>query len=92
MHRSLLTVLLTVACLAATAATAAAADTLVAADPAAQQLTALDGTIVWVSGAFGHQTLMQRAPDGTIAPVRTHPSRARIARSTSAMTATAGCG
>jgi hypothetical protein len=72
MHRSLLTAFLAVACLAAPA-TAVAADTLVAPDPAAQQLTALDGTIVWVSGAFGHQKLMQRAPDGTIAPVKNAP-------------------
>ncbi len=59
-----------VACLAPAAATASAADTLVAADPAARQITALDGTIVWVSGEFGHQRLMQRTPDGTISEVR----------------------
>lgn len=51
-------------------ASASAADTLVASDPAAQQVTALDGTIVWVSGAFGHQKLMQRTPDGVVAPVK----------------------
>lgn len=43
---------------------ASAADTLVAPDPAADQITALDGTIVWVSGKFGNQTLMQRTSAG----------------------------
>jgi hypothetical protein len=81
MHRSLLTSLIAasaVALSAVAAATASAADTLlvpapdvlVVPDPAAQQITALDGTIVWVSGAFGHQTLMQRTPDGTVAAVK----------------------
>jgi hypothetical protein len=69
MHRLLLTSLLAAAALALPA-TASAADTAVVSDPAAQQLTALDGTIVWVSGAFGHQKLMQRTPDGVVAPVR----------------------
>ncbi len=54
-------------------ATASAADTLVAPDPAAQQITALDGTIVWVSGKFGHQKLMQRNALGVITPVRGAP-------------------
>ena len=54
-------------------ATASAADTLVVPDPAAQQITALDGTVVWVSGKFGHQRLMQRGADGTIAPVQGAP-------------------
>jgi hypothetical protein len=69
MHRLLVTVLLAAAALALPPA-ASAADVLVAPDPAAQQLTALDGTIVWVSGAFGHQKLMQRTPDGVVAPVK----------------------
>jgi hypothetical protein len=69
MRRLLLTPLLAAAALALPAA-ASAADVLVAPDPAAQQLTALDGTIVWVSGAFGHQKLVQRTPDGTVAPVK----------------------
>ena len=68
MHRSLLTSLLAAALLALPA-TASAAGTLVAPDPAAEQVTALDGTIVWVTGEFGRQTLMQRAPDATISPV-----------------------
>lgn len=65
---------LLVAALLAVPATASAADTLVAADPAAQQIAALDGTIVWVSGRFGHQTLMQRTPDGTVSAVRGAPA------------------
>ena len=70
MHRSLLTAALAAAALALPAATAAAADSVVAADPAAQQITALDGTIAWVTGKFGHQNLMQRTPDGTISAVK----------------------
>ena len=54
--------------------TTAAADTLVVSDPAAQQITALDGTIVWVSDKFGHQTLMRRTPDGTISAVKGAPA------------------
>jgi hypothetical protein len=74
MRRAVLTTALLAACaLAALGPAAAAADTLVAADPAAQQVTALEGTLVWVSGAFGSQRLMQRAPDGTIAAVRGAP-------------------
>lgn len=69
MHRLLLTSLLTTAALVVPVATAAAADSVVAADPAAQQITALDGTLAWVTGAFGHQKLMQRTPDGTISVV-----------------------
>jgi hypothetical protein len=70
MHRSLLTSLLAATAFAFPAATASAADVLVAPDAAAQQITALDGTIAWVTGAFGHQTLMQRTPDGTISAVK----------------------
>ena len=69
MHRSLF-ISLVAAALFAVPATAAAADTVVAADPAAEQVTALDGTLVWITGEFGHQRLMQRTPDGTIAAVR----------------------
>jgi hypothetical protein len=69
MHRLLPASLLAALALALPAA-ASAADVLVAPDPAAQQLTALDGTIVWVTGAFGHQKLMQRTPDGAVAPVK----------------------
>ena len=39
---------------------APAADTIVAPDPAADQVAALDGTVVWVSGADYDQVLMQR--------------------------------
>ena len=55
---------------------ASAADTVVAADPAAHQVTALDGTVVWVSGAFGDQVLMQRTPAGVIARVKDAPRAA----------------
>lgn len=54
--RALLVVAL--AALAVAPATASAADTTVAADPAAQRVAALDGTVVWVSGKFGRQSLM----------------------------------
>ena len=50
---------------AACAAPAAGADTTIAADPAAREVTALDGTVVWVSGALGSQTLMQHDASGT---------------------------
>jgi hypothetical protein len=53
---------------------AAAADTLVAPDPAADQITALDDTVVWVSGKFGNQTLMQRNASGVIARVKGAPA------------------
>jgi hypothetical protein len=36
---------------------AASADTTVNADPLADQVTALDGKVVWVTGTSGHQTL-----------------------------------
>jgi hypothetical protein len=73
MPRLLLTSLAVAVAALVLPATASAADTLVAPDAAATQITALDGTIVWVSGAFGHQTLMQRSPDGTIAAVKGAP-------------------
>ncbi|HUR87352.1 MAG TPA: hypothetical protein VMY78_18635 [Solirubrobacteraceae bacterium] len=76
MHRSLLPVLLAATVLAAPAA-ASAADVLVAPDTAAQQITALDGTVVWVSGRFGSQKLMQRTPDGVVSAVE----GTRVARS-----------
>jgi hypothetical protein len=72
MHRLLPTGLIAAAALALPA-TASAADTLVAADPAARQVAALDGTIVWVTGAFGHQKLLQRTPGGAVAPVKGAP-------------------
>ena len=68
MPRSLLAALVAAALLAVPA-TASAAGTVVAPDPAAEQVTALGGTIVWVTGDFGRQRLMQRAPDGTISAV-----------------------
>jgi hypothetical protein len=43
---------------------ALAADEVVVADPAAEQVTALDGTIVWVRQEGGQQRLMQRTAAG----------------------------
>lgn len=68
----LLTFLLGAGCLALPS-TASAQDTLMVPDPDAQQITALDGTIVWVSGRFGAQRLLQRTPDGTISAVEGAP-------------------
>lgn len=61
--------LMTLAALAAAPAAASAADTVVVPGADARQMTALDGTVVWVSGKFPSQTLMRRSPDGTIAPL-----------------------
>ena len=72
MHRLHLLIVLLGACLALPAS-ASAQDRLVAPDPDAQQITALDGTIVWVSGRFGSQRLLQRTPHGTISPVEGAP-------------------
>jgi len=55
---------------------AAAADTLVAADPAVDRVAALDGVLVWSSGTFGDQVLMQRSNSGVIARVRGAPRAA----------------
>jgi len=71
-HSALLTSLVATLALAVPA-TASAADTLVAPDTAAKQVAALDGTLVWVTGTFGHQRLMQRTPDGTISAVKGAP-------------------
>ncbi len=69
---SMLKKTLTAACLLAAFATsggtAAAAD-VVAPDPGAHQVTALDGRVVWVTGEFGAQRLVQRTADGTVGPV-----------------------
>ncbi|HVF79738.1 MAG TPA: hypothetical protein VNA28_15680 [Solirubrobacteraceae bacterium] len=72
MLRVLLATLLAAACLTLPAA-ASAQDALVVPDPAADQVTALGGTIVWVSGTFGSQRILQRAPDGVIGPVENAP-------------------
>jgi len=55
---------------------ASAADVLIAPDPAADEVTALDKTVVWVSGKFGNQVLMQRSPSGVIARVTGAPGAA----------------
>jgi hypothetical protein len=57
----------------ATTPSAAGADTVVVPGAEAHELTALDGTVVWRSGAFPNQTLMQRSADGTVAPVAGAP-------------------
>ncbi len=77
MRPSLVTALIAAAACLALPAASRAADAVLVADPAAEQITALNGTVVWVSGAFGSQRLMQRAPDGTIGAVK----RAPVARS-----------
>lgn len=41
--------------------------------PGAHAFSVLGGTAVWVEGEFGSQTLMQRSPDGTVAPVQGAP-------------------
>jgi hypothetical protein len=69
-HRFLLAFLLAAGL--ATPATAFAADSG-APFPLARQVTALDGTIVWVTGELGRQTLMRRTPDGAIASVAGSP-------------------
>jgi hypothetical protein len=61
--------LLTLAALVAAPGAASAADTVVVPGADARQMTALDGTVVWIAGKFPNHTLMQRSPDGTVAPV-----------------------
>jgi hypothetical protein len=65
--------LLTLGAIAAAPAAASAADTTVVPGADAARMTALDGTLVWVTGTFPNQTLMQRGPDGTVAPVTGAP-------------------
>ncbi len=72
LKRSLICIL-TVAAIAAAPATAGAADTVLVAGAEAARMTALDGTIVWVSGKFPRQTLMQRTPDGVVSAVAGAP-------------------
>jgi hypothetical protein len=66
-------ILMALAALAAAPGAASAADTVVVPGADARQMTALDGTIVWVSGKFPNHTLMQRDTDGTITPVAGAP-------------------
>jgi len=51
--------------LLAAAPAVASADTLIAPDAAAKTVTALNGTVVWVSGEFGAQRLMQSSAAGS---------------------------
>jgi hypothetical protein len=61
--RKRLILVLSAAALAAPGA-AAAADDVVAADPSAGSVTALNGTVVWVSGSYGAERLMRRTQAG----------------------------
>jgi len=61
---------LSLAIMASASASAAAADTLVAPDPEAGQVAALDGTVVWVSGAFPSQTLFRHSAATGTTPVK----------------------
>lgn len=67
-------VLITIAL--AAPATAAAADPVTVADPTATHVTALDGTIVWISHTAGFDVLMQKSAGG-VARVKTVP-RAKL--------------
>jgi hypothetical protein len=51
-------------CAALAAPGSAMGDTTIATDTHADQVTALDGTVVWVSGEFGSQVLMRRTSTG----------------------------
>lgn len=54
---------------------AARADTVVAPGAEAQRMTALDGTLVWITGDFGSQRLMQRTQaDGVVKAVPGAPT------------------
>lgn len=59
--------------LAALGAAPATADTVVVPGAEAQRMTALDGALVWTTGKFPSQTLMQRSPDGTVGLVAGAP-------------------
>jgi hypothetical protein len=61
-----------VAAIAAACAAPAAHAATIAPDPTASDVTALDGTVVWVSGAPGAQTLIERDAAG-IRPVQGAP-------------------
>jgi len=57
---------------------ASAADTVIVADPAADQVAALDGVVVWTSDTSGgQQVLMHRTPAGLVARVEGAPRAAR---------------
>ena len=77
MSRTAIAAGLAAICLALAApAAVAAADPTVVADPAATQVTALAGVIVWVSGPYGQQKLMTRGVDGVVTPVSRAPAAA----------------
>ena len=64
---------LTVAALAAVPAAASASDPVLGSAVGPQHLTALDGTVVKVEGSGTSAQLIQRAPDGSVAPVAGAP-------------------
>jgi hypothetical protein len=74
LKRTLLSALTLAAIAAIPTATASAADTVVVPGVAPEHMTALDGVIVWRSGTFPNNTLMQRAADGTVGPVQGAPT------------------
>jgi hypothetical protein len=63
--RSLLCAAAAAVAVAAACAAPAAHAATIAPDPTASEVTALDGAVVWVSGAAGAQRLMQRDASGT---------------------------
>lgn len=71
--RTLLAVL-TLAALAAVPATASAADTVVVPGVTADRMTALDGVVVWRTGSFPDNQLMERSADGSVAQVPGAPT------------------
>ena len=76
MNKRAISVLLLTAALLAAPSAALATDAVVVPGVVARQMTALDGTLVWLGGAFPNQTLMQRTPDGTVAAVEGAPASA----------------
>ena len=67
MRALILVVALAAACVAPSVA--GAANVLVVPGAQVSKMTALDGTLVWVTGRFPDQLLMQRTPDGRVVPV-----------------------
>jgi hypothetical protein len=74
LKRTLLSALTLAAIAAIPTASANAADTVVVPGVAPEHMTALDGVIVWRSGTFPNNKLMQRGADGTVGPVKGAPT------------------
>lgn len=68
-RRRALIALVAFAALAAAPGVASAADTAHRSEVGAQSLTALDGTVVQITGTGSSARLMKRTPDGTVSPV-----------------------